>query len=547
MVSLLSLRLKKAVLFHPARDALGEHLGEMVGTLLLTGAHVSARAAMESWGLRHDIDLYSLPAHSIVHPIAELLCRDAWSSLLWRAEWAPAKFCNFDPAYPPDGWLQQCKSRRGSVMAPELADLRSARFKQLAADLRVWAPSIIASFDEEEDAAGARLALQDHVGWLAACSRISEPPPGNRASADPAAVWNSLLLRSYLRDNDQMAGAVSASVGIILGGKLTQAACAEFQAPSIPSSSSLQRADVSADVALMLVGRALESEQGPYCRYCMADSSPQCGRDWLLSLQYRIREAHLVETFRAARALAATAGGAAVRPDAESLENTLHRNISMHVHPPAALGSGKTSLEDKSAAFVFGMFLESDGQQDFKNRLSSIVSLTTDLGTEHGISSFCAMSSTDLLPPWLRRSLVGIGVQEDEEDGMEEDGHKAVQLLTGCLPAAGAMHMVHNLSKDVESKLGWWKEFHSHLTNLEGLLGNPQRRRRFISTCVDGTPHAATAKLFESFNGRLYSQRWEACAIFMFKALPLLKVLRTLWDARRYKALHKGAPLRINF
>ena len=110
---------------------------------------------------------------------------------------------------------------------------------------------------------------------------------------------------------------------------------------------------------------------------------------------------------------------------------------------------------------LYTHFLESAGQQDFKNRLSSIVSMTADMVAEHAIGHFVDKHELYLLPSWMRAGVVASDVQDDETS--EDADAPPKKLLPNSMVVPGAMHMVHNLSKDIDSKLSWWKEFHSGL------------------------------------------------------------------------------------
>ena len=58
--------------------------------------------------------------------------------------------------------------------------------------------------------------------------------------------------------------------------------------------------------------------------------------------------------------------------------------------------------------------------------------------------------------------------------------------------------------------------------------------RRFIASCLEGTPYKSFDKLFRAKIHPLYEPRWGEVYKFCSKLHPLLKVLRKAWNAAAY-------------
>eukprot|EP00974_Lingulodinium_polyedra_P111297 10765484-Lingulodinium_polyedra.AAC.1 len=68
---------------------------------------------------------------------------------------------------------------------------------------------------------------------------------------------------------------------------------------ALPSDSLLRRHHVTLDVAMLLLARKAAAKQSAVSRYCMIDSSPLGGFDWVWSQYTEIANDKLVETFDA--------------------------------------------------------------------------------------------------------------------------------------------------------------------------------------------------------------------------------------------------------
>ena len=125
---------------------------------------------------------------------------------------------------------------------------------------------------------------------------------------------------------------------------------------------------------------------------------------------------------------------------------------------PVAMGSGKTSLEDKAASLLYAMALECDGLEGVAPHLRNVASWTCDFGTEVQVPAFQSLDVKSLLPSWMHMKLpVDSDVCDAEEagqlvvrraSGAEQEAISPEALMPNCLIVPGVLHIVHNLSKD---------------------------------------------------------------------------------------------------
>ena len=218
--------------------------------------------------------------------------------------------------------------------------------------------------------------------------------------------------------------------------------------------------------------------------------------------------------------------------------------------------------------------------------MKSYASLTSDQGTEIGMTDFYCGGPDSLLPPWVDRQqptlndvegdfenegdgavlddaladvdgvCVGgastvadaladvdgaIAVADDEEPvhvhDADECAHHQDHFLEDCLPFAGIQHITNGLCNVVHTSLAYWnKSFYNELKNLEALLVVDERRLHYVWSCLLGTIYAANEWMFKSFSTRLYEPRWKEVLKFLRVVSPMLSVRACTFDVAKYKA-----------
>ena len=108
------------------------------------------------------------------------------------------------------------------------------------------------------------------------------------------------------------------------------------------------------------------------------------------------------------------------------------------------------------------------------------------------------------------------------------------RFMRNGVTIAGMMHVVNNMMQDVHKSLTYWPEFYADLKVVEALLQNPERRRRFVWTCLRGTPLDFAGRKFNNFKSELYEPRWGEVMKFLKELVQVLPFLARGWDARKY-------------
>jgi hypothetical protein len=204
--------------------------------------------------------------------------------------------------------------------------------------------------------------------------------------------------------------------------------------PSVPGATLLKQMYFCVDLALMLLHRRQEAAAGNQFRYFVVDSSPQGGRNWLLSKCSSISAAdipvaaatvlHLVDGVHreATRAVTSTPCLDAL---AEQL-NLLTGFIQQHTNVPSAIGLSHANTAHKAAAFLHSLLLEVMPNH-FQNILINTISFTADLGVEIGVPGFRS-ALVDLLPSWRQQFF--------DSCCQTTSWHKLTPQMSNCKPQA---------------------------------------------------------------------------------------------------------------
>lgn len=313
-------------------------------------------------------------------------------------------------------------------------------------------------------------------------------------------------------------------------------------------------------------------------RYGIADSSPQKGHDWLLSAVDEINASDVLSCFRSFDLLVSFARGRAAGDGVDEAaerraHETVYRSIRRVTNIPVALGQGATNLTHKVAALMYSWCCgrrRENLRGDILEYLSSYASFCADMGVELGIAEYIVGDLWTLLPEWFEVESVGGDVAPEEVDSsivcdvMEEGEAEGACALVAVAPEDEArrhfaiaadfarqrqassflplaltlpavLHIVHNLLREVDTKLRGWADFWPKLKMLERLFKDG-RRERFIRFCVMPTPLRDQASEFEAASiGHLYEERFGEVAIFCKQISRWAPLLRATWDEQRFR------------
>eukprot|EP00971_Amphidinium_carterae_P349318 6490959-Amphidinium_carterae.3 len=126
---------------------------------------------------------------------------------------------------------------------------------------------------------------------------------------------------------------------------------------------------------------------------------------------------------------------------------------------------------------------------EFRN---SVLSITSDMGTELGITDFRQNHLSNLQPPW---KLFAAPIETDEHHTQQVEQVSSF-VFPNAMPVAGIMHISTNALADVHAQLTHYRRFLQHASAIESLLAETARYELFLATCVKPTEHRHLLPLF---------------------------------------------------
>lgn len=455
-------------------------------------------------------------------PLAFIL-KGAWSHLVLRgrvfaARWAyeaDAKCFQQLLSFPSDAWVALHAGRKLAAPAalPALT-FQAQNAEALAHFIRTWAPAILERAGPDQSSE-LSLFLEEHVlrldDMVEKAQRQWERSMGfaQPSAADAESLFGNLCAAMHLRNRGKLAETLSLALN-------TSRQAAEDQ-PHTYSAATLSKSQLLADCALSAVWADFfrKDHLGPI--YLWADSSPQGGFDWFLSMARIIRADRLQEAVHAAAELASTAKelhDAASEDDPLRLQDIveqrqalglfLKKNLMIHRQIPMVLGSGAGDLIQKLSCLARKILAESHSMAVCQKIFAAIRGFCTDLGTESGLAAASGVSMHDVLPEWARESL-----QIEELEGEEAwEAEAEPQLFPNALPSPGLLHIFHNMCSEMHTKLSGWPDWLPKFKALAALLSNKALRQKYAAKCIHGTPWAWLARMLEKGVQKPALWRW---------------------------------------
>ena len=542
-------------------------------------ASPTALDVLRSWGLAMAPDM--IPALLVPEPVAFLISRGQWSSVMLRTswhrrlvspagdQWHPPKPLFHDIPWPPEA--SAAWENAGAVMqaipADDIPDLDSQELQLVADKIRRWAPRLRMSEGNEicEE-------LKTTVWKLDAWADQLAVAAGEAHAVGKAGRWNhstlhllsSIQVSAFLKGGaSKLKDVVQRAVGLVAPASVAGTLCRSFagdadrqrkKCAALPSASSISRNHLSLDLALIMMRRR-RSVVGTV-RYLWNDSSPMGGHDWLWCQVHEIAQEQLVPTCRRFFELAdmiesyvdgltagRDGGDTTSEIELEPLEQWVGPlqqllEIREYIYPPVSLAMGHTAVAHKASALVHLWVMELLPGTPLTDMANSICSHTSDFGVEHSLPDFAVSSLDALVPDWINRE----ELQPDTDDVSMADRVAAADpaddsssaFLPTAIPIYGLQHLTNNLNTDVHISLSYWATFYSQLKNVSGLLNHAGRRRRYVATCIRGSRFENEEHKFKRWSATLYEKRWRCIIAFLKHLVPLLGILQSSFSAEKY-------------
>ena len=391
-----------------------------------------------------------------------------------------------------------------------------------------------------------------------------------------------VLLVADLRSVRNLKDVIKNALSVVLPRHARHLQEALDQQQTLPSRATIIHVRLVLDVALMLLQRmenrafsrhkwapewALPSQSGHSfldvrgAVYWLVDSSPQGGRNWLMMEYWKLQAEHVLPTFFLAHELLhlhADRRKQDVQEDSEQMLQLLDREseifdsiasaLSHHHVPPVGLGSGQASAHHEAAALAHAHFLESGSTEVMIGMAESVVSFTTEKGTERLLES---------MPPTPMKMLLGHFCPEFAEDlGCNEVAPEAEPTSNGLDPfvnfnfpfalcLSGGLHVLSNCTKAALLAMPHYElRIFPLLDKLATALHARFFRERLFATCFRDGPGRAFQHLFRTFPCTLVKWRWGSFVQVCEELLLREQALRTCWrkDAIAFKTRFEEDP-----
>ena len=292
---------------------------------------------------------------------------------------------------------------------------------------------------------------------------------------------------------------------------------------------------------------ATELEDGPL--YLWADSSPQCGSDWFMSLLLGIRLADVSKCVRAVKHLLSTVGEiqqadvcAARRADLAQLRHesgeVLTSCMQIHRQIPMGLGSGSADVQHKVRCMVQKLFVESPSLPATKRLLCRLRGCCVDMGTELSMPDLSCLSITELIPPWMSEAAP---FQEGEDDNMA-DGSGMISgfAFPLCMLSAGSVHICNNMAKDIDTQLPGFAQWKEGFVCLVHLIHHGWLRNRIVGRLMLHTSREPLKYLLDHGCPMHAVWKWGSVAECVRCLLKLRKLLPSIWDPNKFLESENG-------
>ena len=315
------------------------------------------------------------------------------------------------------------------------------------------------------------------------------------------------------------------------------------------SNSGLAAPQVTLDAAFAVTFREIMAQRSGGPIYMWADSSPQAGFDFLLSVFDQIAPDKLtgclekaqdlyssVEDLRKALASKNFEAGAEIALKRDAAAAFLMSSMKRHHQMPMGLGSGATTLEHKCQALATKFCHESLSFQHIRATCSDVIGLTVDLGTESGVADASGGDVIAYLPPWIQRTAC---LQEDQ--GLEVGHIQASQIFPNSLISPGLDHVANNMQDAMDQQLAGWEAWLPGFKALSHMLSHRHLLQRLVARCIRGTPHEVLTRMFETAVQPVAKWRWGTICKTLPHVLRFERALRIVWNQQRF--LCKGEAM----
>ena len=502
----------------------------------------------------------------VSEPLLHLMKRGAWKTVMCQARWLEGwrnkplnQLFGRTLSFPAADWVDSLRDRDLLWAHIDIAQTPSTLAPGAAATvahlLRSYSPNLLAELPEHEKEE-AELNMSAVVAHLDHLSGVIMPVTRLRVH-EPLKVVRGMLAALSVRNVSELGSTV-------INGLL--AACPQLSRQSIehllgtlrlPSAATLSKRQVQLDAALCAHWRNTFARES-HAIYLWADSSPQAGEDYLLSLLLAVPREQLLNCMDACHVLWRSVEqleASALAGDKDTLTQTavqrhqasatLQHQLHLHRQVPCALGHGASSLDFKTRLLCHKFLVEAASPKHAIELMNAVCGICVDLGVEAGLADVfgtpekyleswhCApREDDDMQSDGESASLqrTAVAMQKTALDGLAaHDEH----VFSKALLSPGMLHVMDTITTNLCDALPSFPEWILQLKALAKLLGTKHLRQRYLQKCFVGR-NAHFLVLFKKKFPKIAPWRWGTMHRVLSMLLPLQTALQHTWNAEAF-------------
>ena len=408
----------------------------------------------------------------------------------------------------------------------EVEAITPGRLQELADAMRQWVPHVQhLGLD----------ALRSHVSWV---QKLSDSMSNielqqSKKVYDVETLVQAVVFAGMLQSSAKrtVTKALKLAASLTLPANLVGHFHASIDRKyTVPTKSTLQQHRLTLTLAyfayLAHLYEQLLGHRGSVFRFETFDSSPQGGYNYFIRGVITIRVDDLWQAFKICCQLCLPVDER--DPDFDEADALDWLAQFLHRHPGmlTVLGSGRSGLVYKFKCWCHSLRMESTSWQMVVDLASSVVSFTTDFGTESHFADLPAVRLYNVFP-WAARDVGGgfafVGMGQAHAAGLAAAPATLVVRLTGALPVPGLLHILHNIAKDLSGSLDNFASWASQLKAVCKICSRRYYKGRLLNTCFSAGRASAFYPQVKRFYCIPYTERWGSVA---HATLVLLAELR---------------------
>eukprot|EP00971_Amphidinium_carterae_P352692 6492704-Amphidinium_carterae.2 len=343
-------------------------------------------------------------------------------------------------------------------------------------------------------------------------------------------------MANLLRNTGDLYSVLLESLEMVLPATLRVACRTLMQESSsaVPHASTISRWRFLLDGAYMMCKRVQNTSTRCF-RYLMADASKQHHREFEHILERSVpRDAVARLHMEAVVPLPPKPEDVQFRrtgdienPDVLAEDMRLLESLSAQLHwhhlPVIALNTGRSTLSDKFASILHGIYLETGTVASLQDYTSSMCVMTSDLGTEFMLNTVAPTPINTILP-WVGAA---------DMDDLDAEFASEV-CFQSALAVPGILHVLHNATADLLSYVTVLNESAEQLVTVANFLREPEHKQRLSATCFSAPIASEFRREVCAFRGKVVRQRWGSMADAVQALLHLRRPLVRYWNLDTY-------------